>query len=158
MHCCPRKATEPIVGLRVRPDELGTCLPRGDFIRGNPDTTMPGRELAACATLVPDAADILGTMGVTGFITAGGRSSRMGRDKAWLMLDGRPMIEHVVSALSPAADTVAIIANDDEYKKLGRPVFADSAAGIGPLEAIRIALANSKTERVLLVGCDMPFV
>jgi molybdopterin-guanine dinucleotide biosynthesis protein A len=82
----------------------------------------------------------------------------MGRDKAWLMLDGRPMIEHVVSALSPAADTVAIIANDDEYKKLGLPVFADSAAGIGPLEAIRTALANSKTERVLLVGCDMPFV
>src|SRR5262249_35555738 len=157
MPRCPRKATEPIVGLRVRPDELGTCLPRGELIRGNPDTTMLGRKLAAWATLVPDAADILAAMGVTGFVTAGGRSSRMGRDKAWLMLDGRAMIEHVVTALSPATDAVAIIANDDEYKKLGLPVFADSKAGIGPLEAIRTALANSKTERVLLVGCDMPF-
>jgi molybdopterin-guanine dinucleotide biosynthesis protein A len=82
----------------------------------------------------------------------------MGRDKAWLVLDGRPMIEHVIGGLSPATDGVAVIANDPEYQRLGLPVFADTNSGVGPLEAIRTALANSQTERILLVGCDMPFV
>lgn len=97
-------------------------------------------------------------METTGFITAGGLSSRMGKDKAWLELGGRAMIEHVIAALVPVTAKVAIIANGLEYERLGCPVFADSHSGVGPLEAIRTALANSVTSRVLLVGCDLPFV
>jgi molybdopterin-guanine dinucleotide biosynthesis protein A len=95
---------------------------------------------------------------VAGFVTAGGRSSRMGKDKAWLELAGRPMIEHVIAALQPVTCGVSIIANDSEYQKLGLPVFPDSHGGIGPLEAIRISLLNTKNPRALLVGCDLPFV
>src|SRR6266404_3694915 len=79
-----------------------------------------------------------------GFVTAGGRSSRMGKDKAWLELAGRPMIEHVIAALQPVTSSVSIVANDIEYTRLGLPVFADSQAGIGPLEAIRTTLKNTK--------------
>ena len=92
------------------------------------------------------------------FITAGGRSSRMGRDKAWLEIGGRPMIERVVEALKPVTTSIGIIANSDDYLRLGFPVFADTHTGVGPLEAIRTALANSPTEWVVLIGCDMPFV
>jgi molybdenum cofactor guanylyltransferase len=94
----------------------------------------------------------------TGFITAGGRSSRMGTDKAWLELGGRAMIEQVIAALAPVASSVAIIANSPEYARLGLPLFADKQTGVGPLEAIRTALANSATSRIVLVGCDLPFV
>jgi molybdopterin-guanine dinucleotide biosynthesis protein A len=94
----------------------------------------------------------------TGFITAGGKSSRMGEDKAWLKLGGRAMIEHVIAAVEPVTESVAIIANTPEYQQLGFPVFADSNAEIGPLEAIRTALFNTLTRRVILVGCDLPFV
>ena len=94
----------------------------------------------------------------TGFITAGGRSSRMGTDKAWLELGGRAMIEKVIAALAPVTSGLAIIANNPEYARLGLPVFADKQPGIGPLEAIRTALANSDTSRIVLVGCDLPFV
>jgi molybdenum cofactor guanylyltransferase len=94
----------------------------------------------------------------TGFITAGGRSSRMGKDKAWLELGGRAMIEYVIAALVPVTAKVAIIANSREYERLGFAVFADSQTGIGPLEAIRTALSNALTRRVMLVGCDLPFV
>ncbi|HJQ69501.1 MAG TPA: molybdenum cofactor guanylyltransferase [Blastocatellia bacterium] len=97
-------------------------------------------------------------MQVSGFITAGGRSSRMGRDKAWLRLGESTMIERVIAALKPVTLSLAIIANGEEYKRLGLPVFKDTYAGIGPLEAIRTALANSPTRHVLLAGCDMPFV
>lgn len=94
----------------------------------------------------------------SGFITAGGRSSRMGRDKAWLELDGRAMIDRVIEALKPITANVHLIANSVEYSRLGFPVFADTNSGVGPLEAIRTALVHSPTEWVILVACDMPFV
>ena len=97
-------------------------------------------------------------MEVTGFITAGGRSSRMGRDKAWLRLDASTMIERVIAALKPVTRSLAIIANSREYEALGLPVFQDTYTGIGPLEAIRTALVNSPTRHILLAGCDLPFV
>ena len=92
-----------------------------------------------------------------GFITAGGRSSRMGQDKAWLQLGGRAMIEHVIAALAPVTG-VTIIANSPEYLRLGLPVVADDNSGVGPLEAIRTAMSHATTSRVILVGCDLPFV
>lgn len=94
----------------------------------------------------------------TGFVTAGGRSSRMGRDKAFLEIGSRTMIEYVIEALRPVTSSVALIANSNEYKRFGLPIFADTNSGIGPLEAIRTALANSSTPLVVLAGCDMPFL
>lgn len=68
------------------------------------------------------------------------------------------MIERVIAAVAPVTKSVAIIANDPQYARLGLPVFADTNRGVGPLEAIRTALVNSITSRVVLAGCDLPFV
>jgi molybdopterin-guanine dinucleotide biosynthesis protein A len=94
----------------------------------------------------------------TGFVTAGGGSKRMGEDKALLKLGSRTVIEYVIEALQPVTTGVAVIANRPEYRRFGLPVFADTNAGIGPLEAIRTALENSPTPLVILAGCDMPFL
>jgi len=101
---------------------------------------------------------ILDRMKADGFVTAGGKSSRMGRDKAWLELGGAAMIEHVIAALRPVTESVTIIANRPEYARLNLPLVADTHAGVGPLEAIRTALAHSRQPRAVLVGCDLPFV
>jgi molybdopterin-guanine dinucleotide biosynthesis protein A len=53
---------------------------------------------------------------------------------------------------------VTIIANRPEYTRLNLPVVADTHFGIGPLEAIRTALANAQASYAVLVGCDLPFV
>jgi molybdopterin-guanine dinucleotide biosynthesis protein A len=82
----------------------------------------------------------------------------MGCDKAWLDLGGRPLIEHVIAALAPAVAKLAIIANSDRYRRLGYPVYPDENTGVGPLEAIRVALTNCESEYAVLVGCDLPFV
>ena len=82
----------------------------------------------------------------------------MGTDKAWLEIGGQSMIERVIAALTPVTAGVSIIANDPEYVRLGLPVFADTHEGVGPLEAIRTALANTTLPRAFLVGCDLPFV
>lgn len=68
------------------------------------------------------------------------------------------MIERVIDALEPVTTTVAIIANDARYLKLGLPVYYDQAPGIGPIEAIRTAIDSSSTEFSILVACDLPFV
>src|SRR6185503_16420173 len=82
----------------------------------------------------------------------------MGTDKAWLEIGGRPMIKRVIEELLQVTPTVSIIANDPEYDRIGLPVLADLNRGIGPLEAIRVALAASLAPCVLLVACDLPFV
>ena len=97
-------------------------------------------------------------MDAAGFITAGGLSSRMGRDKGLIELDGRSLIEHVIGAFSGIVTDLSIIANSSEYDRFGLPVFGDMNRGVGPLEAIRTALANSATRCVLLSACDTPFV
>src|SRR6185295_4154392 len=94
----------------------------------------------------------------TGFITALGRSSRMGIDKAWLEIAGQPLIERTLASVRAVTSSVAIIANTEGYSSLGVPVFADTHQGVGPLEAVRVALSNTQTNRVLLVGCDLPFL
>jgi molybdopterin-guanine dinucleotide biosynthesis protein A len=82
----------------------------------------------------------------------------MGRDKAWLDLGGRPMIMHVLDSLRPVVAELSVIANGDEYGLLGVPVVPDLNRGIGPIEAIRVALSASRFDRVILAGCDLPFV
>lgn len=94
----------------------------------------------------------------TGFITAGGRSSRMGIDKAWLEIEGQSLIERTVASVRAVTSSVAIIANTEGYGRLGVPVFADTHQGVGPLEAVRVALSNTQTNRILLVACDLPFL
>lgn len=94
----------------------------------------------------------------TGFITAGGRSSRMGIDKAWLEIEGQPLIARTLASVRAVTSSIAIIANTDGYGNLGVPVFSDRHQGVGPLEALRVALSNTQTHRVLLVACDLPFL
>jgi molybdopterin-guanine dinucleotide biosynthesis protein A len=93
-----------------------------------------------------------------GFVTAGGKSSRMGRNKAWLELGGRPLVGRAIDSLKPVCPLIAIIANEPGFDGLGLPVFADEAPGTGPLEAIRTAIRYSPTPFVMLVGCDLPFI
>ena len=102
--------------------------------------------------------DIILQMKATGFVTAGGRSSRMGQDKAWLDLGGSSLIERVIGALRPVVTSVSVIANDEKYARLGLPVLPDQNTGRGPVEAIRTALANSSTDPLIVAGCDLPFV
>ena len=82
----------------------------------------------------------------------------MGRDKGLLELDGVTLVEHVIQALSAAVRDVTIISNNSEYLRFGLPVIADTYREVGPLEAIRTALANASSPVVVLCACDTPFV
>ena len=98
-------------------------------------------------------------MSVSAAVMAGGRSRRMGRDKAWLDVgDGRPIVQRVIDVLSEVADEVFIVANDDRYHALGRRVVPDSFPDGGALGGIATALAAATHDRVIVAACDMPFL
>ncbi|MBF0170630.1 MAG: molybdenum cofactor guanylyltransferase [Nitrospinae bacterium] len=92
-------------------------------------------------------------------LLAGGGSRRMGKDKAFVEFDGRPMIGRVIDAVEEAGLPLVIIApRTQDYLSLGRPVYEDLCPGMGPLSGLHTAFAVTGAERILLLACDMPGV
>ncbi len=94
-------------------------------------------------------------------VLAGGQSRRMGRDKAFLLVGGRLLIERTLATLERRFPEVLIVANEvGKYAHLGRPVAADLRPGAGALGGIytAVALAARPATHVFLCACDMPFL
>ena len=93
-------------------------------------------------------------------IIAGGQSRRMGRDKAFVELAGKPLIEHVIerSADLKQAETILITNDPAQYQHLGLPMYSDVFPGKGSLGGIYTALVQAKSPSSLVLACDMPFV
>jgi molybdopterin-guanine dinucleotide biosynthesis protein A len=90
---------------------------------------------------------------------AGGKSRRMGRDKAWLDVgDGRPIVRRVIDVLSLVADEVFIVANDERYRSLGLRIVPDRFPDGGVLGGIATGIGAAAHDRVLVAACDMPFL
>ena len=87
---------------------------------------------------------------------AGGRSTRMGRDKALLPADGGTLVEHVAGCVRQAAGNVTLIGPPEKYSFLGLPVAADAVPGLGPLSGVCTALRITHADWNLIVACDMP--
>jgi molybdopterin-guanine dinucleotide biosynthesis protein A len=94
---------------------------------------------------------------VNGFVLAGGRSSRMGRDKALLAYAGRPLIEHAVSILTGAGLTPHILGLRPDLADYA-PIIEDLRPGSGPLGGLEAALTFSKTELNVFLPVDLPLL
>ncbi len=95
----------------------------------------------------------------TGVILAGGAGRRIGRNKAFLELDGRPLIEIVIERLTQVCTEVLIVAGDVRpYAGLSVPLVEDRFRGIGVLGGLHAGLEAAAYPLVLAVGCDMPFL
>jgi molybdopterin-guanine dinucleotide biosynthesis protein A len=99
----------------------------------------------------------MGLLPVTGFVLAGGRSVRMGRDKALIELGGRTLIERAVAKLGEVCAAVRILGDSPG---LGRyaPLVPDLHPGCGPMGGIEAALAGCATEWALVLPVDVPFL
>jgi len=91
-----------------------------------------------------------------GWILAGGRSSRMGTDKALIEIEGRPLALRIADELAKSCGSVSLVGDPALYGTLGLPVVRDTFPGQGPLAGIEAALGASALEWNLIVACDMP--
>lgn len=83
----------------------------------------------------------------------------MGRDKAFLELDGQPLIGIVVERMASVCAEVLVVAGDVRpYAGLGVRLVEDSFRGVGVLGGLHAGLEAAAHELSLVVGCDMPFL
>jgi len=96
---------------------------------------------------------------VIGFVVAGGRSRRMGRDKALLSWEGATLLDHAIARLRAVFSDVRLLTGDESrYLDRGLRVHRDAVPGAGPLAGLLAALEAAGPRPVLLLGVDMPFV
>jgi molybdenum cofactor guanylyltransferase len=100
---------------------------------------------------------------ISGYVLAGGGSTRFGADKALVEVGGKPMLARMCELLRTVVSQVTVIADPGKYAGLGLSCVADRWPGAGPLGGIITALedANARNESQewnLIVSCDMPFL
>lgn len=99
-------------------------------------------------------------MAITAVLLAGGQSRRMGRDKATLQWRGRPLWEWQLDKLRGLAPAEILVSVGREVSWLPTDVHLvlDSPPSRGPLSGLCAALARLKTEHLLALAVDMPFI
>lgn len=97
-------------------------------------------------------------------VLAGGKSRRMGEDKARLRLRGRSFLETVLEAGSGFPERLVSVSQDADaalasaLEAQGIRVVRDGAAELGPMEGIRRLLCGCAASACLIVATDMPFL
>ena len=94
---------------------------------------------------------------VNGYVLAGGKSSRMGRDKALLELAGKPLVLRAVEKLRRVCADISILGNRSELEMYA-PMIRDLHEGCGPLAGMEAAFSNSEKMWNLFMAVDMPFL
>ncbi len=95
----------------------------------------------------------------TGIILAGGKSTRMGTNKAFLRIGGHTIIEGIFARLKAIFSRVVIIANEIElFDSLPAEVIPDIIPSKGPLGGIYTGLVKSESFYNFVSACDMPFL
>ena len=96
---------------------------------------------------------------LTAFVLTGGRSSRMGSDKAMLRLpDGETLLEHALALAASVASEVRLLGSREKYAALAwaGEIVEDIYPDCGPLAGIHAGLQSSDTELNLVLAVDMP--
>jgi molybdopterin-guanine dinucleotide biosynthesis protein A len=96
-------------------------------------------------------------LGVTAFVLAGGKSSRMGSDKAFLRLGDETLLSQALKLGGTVAEAVWIVGDAKKFAAFGR-VVEDVYRDRGPLGGIHAALSGSTTEVNVMLAVDLPFV
>lgn len=97
-------------------------------------------------------------MNFSAVILAGGKSSRMGRDKAFLEFEGRPLLERQLALVRETGIEEIFIAGrpDANYARFAARVLNDQFQNAGPLAGIERALASTSASHLLVLAVDMP--
>lgn len=92
------------------------------------------------------------------FILTGGKSLRMGTDKALLPWNQTTVVEHLAGIARAVAGSVTLVGEPSRYRHLGLPCLEDLRPGFGPLSGLETALSASEAAWNLILACDMPNV
>lgn len=89
---------------------------------------------------------------------AGGKSSRMGFDKAFLLVGNKPLLQNMIDVIEPFCQNVAISGQNPAYADFNLEMVPDVFSECGPISGLYSVLQYSSTEWNLIVGVDVPFL
>lgn len=95
---------------------------------------------------------------ITGIILSGGKSTRMGTDKGFLMYEGKRFVEYSIEALKPLVSNVIIVSDNEDYDAFGLKRIEDVIKNAGPLAGIYSGLKHASTVYGLVLSCDIPLI
>ncbi|MDD2310179.1 MAG: molybdenum cofactor guanylyltransferase [Desulfuromonadaceae bacterium] len=94
---------------------------------------------------------------ITGVILVGGKSRRMGQDKAFLPVGGRPLVARLVACLSGCFERLLLVGDQGErFHSYGLPVLPDLYPG-SSLGGLYTGLYHAETSHIFVSSCDLPF-
>lgn len=132
-------------------DQAGICLV--GYVRGGSFTVYSHPEA------IEEYSEQIKIEGVTGVILAGGSSSRMGRNKALLEVDGTPIITRIYRTLAGLFHDVIVVTNSPpDYDFLPCRKVPDLYPGCGSIAGLHSALVHSRSTYTFVTACDMPFL
>lgn len=100
----------------------------------------------------------MGSATFGGYILAGGSSSRMGFDKAFLPIDGTPLLVRVASALQHSEAVTVVGGDEHRIRRLGFSWIPDDRPGLGPLGGVHTAVTHCPFEVAAIFSCDLPAI
>jgi len=107
--------------------------------------------------VILDTFSIMANPDACAVILAGGRSRRMGANKALLDIGGKPLIQVLIGRILPVTDRILISSNDcDSYRFLDFPVVPDRFPDNGPLAGFHSAMLRHVCSLYIVLACDLP--
>ncbi|PKM73957.1 MAG: hypothetical protein CVU91_02610 [Firmicutes bacterium HGW-Firmicutes-16] len=89
-------------------------------------------------------------------ILYGGKSRRMGRDKAELIIEGQTFLEHIAGELENFEELILSLDNLEKYPEIKHTAVTDIYPDCGPMGGIHAALSACDSDALLVVSCDLP--
>jgi len=97
-------------------------------------------------------------MQITAIILTGGKSTRMGTDKALLQINGKTLLESAIELCRPVCDDILISSNNSGHEEFGCQIIPDEIKDCGPIGGIYSCLKKSATDWNFVISVDTPFV
>jgi len=95
---------------------------------------------------------------ISTYIIIGGKSSRMGTDKANFSFGNKSFLMHIIDAVKPITSVINLVSSLNQHQNLGYRVINDLENDKGPVCAITSPLSDSNTEMNIILSCDIPFI
>lgn len=95
---------------------------------------------------------------ITGIILAGGKSSRMGTDKGFVMYKHQSFMDHIIEALKQVVNNIIIVSDNTDYDDFNLKRVDDIIKDSGPLAGLYSGLTHSNTQDNLVLSCDIPLI
>lgn len=93
-----------------------------------------------------------------GFVLAGGKSRRMGTNKALLVFHEKCLLQHMVSLIKPVCEKVFISGQNNGYPDSDVEIVSDLYLGCGPIAGVHSSLMHTVSDWNLLISVDVPFI